>query len=72
MRRCKPTELFEHFVALIENEMLEMFQVKFLASYESQDTTRRSNDDVRTIGLENLFVLGDGQTSEENANLKFE
>jgi hypothetical protein len=31
--------------------------------------TWSSDDDVRAVGFQNLLVLGDGQTSEENADL---
>ena len=34
------TELFQHFFALVEDEMLEILAVKFLGLDESEDSAR--------------------------------
>jgi hypothetical protein len=34
------------------------------------DLTRSSDHDVRAVGLQDLLVLGDGQTAKEHADLK--
>jgi len=62
-------KLLQHLVALVENEMLHVLQAQLLALDESEQTTWSSDDDVRAVGFQNLLVLGDGQTSEENADL---
>ena len=63
------TELFQHFVALVEDEMLEILAVKFLGLDESEDSARGAHDDVRTVCFQNFFVFGDRQPAEKHANL---
>ena len=72
MFRCFLTKLFEHFVALVENEVLEMFQVQLLAPDQGQDPARGTNHDMGAVGLENLLVFGDSHSSKKDADLKFE
>jgi hypothetical protein len=64
------TELFEHLVALVEDEVLDVLEVEFLAPNESENPARGAHDDVRAVGLEHLLVLRDGETTEKHADLK--
>ena len=63
------TELLQHFVALIKHKMLQILQRQLLALDQSQNTSWSSNNDVRTIVLQNLFILGDGHATKEHSNL---
>ena len=62
------TQLLEHFVAFVEDEMLEMLQIELLAPDQGQDPARSAHHDMRAVGLEHLLVLGDGQAAEEDAD----
>ena len=62
--------MFKHLIALIQDEVFDVLQVELLALDKGQDTSGGSNDDVRTIGLQDLLVLGDGQAAKKDANLK--
>ena len=64
------TQLLEHFVALVQDEVLDVLQVELLALDESQESAGSSDDDVRAVGLQDLLVFGDGQTAEEHSDLK--
>ena len=63
------TELLEHLVALVENEVLEVLEVELLAADEGEDPAGRAHHDVRAVRLEHLLVLRDRQTAEEHADL---
>jgi hypothetical protein len=62
--------LFEHLVALIQDEVFDILQVQFLALDESQDTPGGSDDNMRAVRFQDLLVFGDGKASEKDANLK--
>merc|ERR1719237_716083 len=62
-------ELLEHFVALVEDEVLEVLEVELLAPDQRQDPAGSADDDVRAVGLEHLLVLGDRQATEEHSGL---
>ena len=64
------TKLLQHLVTLVEDEMFEVLQGKFLAPDESEDPARRANHDVGAVSLQDLLVLGDSQASEEHSNLE--
>ena len=64
------TQLLEHFVALVQDEVLDVLQVELLALDESQESAGSSDDDVRAVGLQDLLLFGDGEASEEHADLK--
>jgi hypothetical protein len=64
------TKLLEHLVALVQDEVLDVLEVELLALDERQDAAGRADDDVRAVGLQHLLVLGDGQATEEDANLE--
>ena len=70
METQRLTQLLKHLVALVQDEVLDVFQIQLLALDESQESTGSSDDDVRAVGLQDLLVLGDGETAEENADLK--
>ena len=65
------TQLLEHFVALIKDEVLQVLQVEFLGPHEGQDTARSADHYVGAVGLQNLLVLSDSQSTEKHADLKF-
>ena len=50
-------KLFQHFVALVEDEMLHIRSVQVLASYKCQNATRGAYNDCRGRALEFLDVL---------------
>ena len=64
------TKLLQHFVTFVQDEMLQIFQRKFLAPDEGQDSAWGSNNNVGTVGLQDLLVLCYGETSEEHSNLR--
>ena len=63
------TELLEHFVALVEDEVLQVLEVELLAPHEGQDPAGSADDDVRAVGLEHLLVFGDRQAAEKHSGL---
>ena len=63
------TELFEHFVALVKDEMLEILAGKFLRLHESENSARGPHQDARTVGFQNLLVFSDRQPTKKYANL---
>lgn len=65
----KLTQLFQHLIALVENEMFQVLQVEFLVANESENATWCPNDNMRRCCLQNLFVLLDWHSTEENCNL---
>ena len=64
------TELLEHLVALVEDEVLEVLEVELLAADEGEDPAGRAHHDVRAVRLEHLLVLRDRQTAEEHTHLE--
>ena len=62
--------MLEHFVALIEDEMLDVFEVELLGADEGEDAAGGSHHDVRAVALQHLLVLGDRQTAEEHTVLQ--
>lgn len=64
------TELFKHLVALIENEMFNVFSVEEFVSNEGIEAAGGGNDDVGALGLvlEGFGVFGYGSSSIECAN----
>jgi hypothetical protein len=66
----KLTKLLQHLVTLVQDEMFQVLERKFLAPDESQDPARSSHHYVGAVGLQNLLVLRDGKTTEEHSNLR--
>ena len=64
------TQLLQHLVTLIQNKVFQILQTQLLALDQGKDAARSSNNNVRTVVLQHLLVLGDGHASEENSNLK--
>jgi hypothetical protein len=61
------TELFEHFVALVQNKVLDTLGVETLVSSERVELPRGGDDDVRALsGLEEFLVLLDGGSAVED------
>lgn len=52
--------------------MLDVLQVELLASDQSKDPSGGADHNVGAVGLEHLLVLGDGETAEKYADLKWE
>ena len=63
------TKLLQHFVTFIQNKMFQILERKLLAFNKSKNSARSSNNDVGTIVLQHLFILGNSQTSEEDSDL---
>ncbi len=66
----KLTELLQHLVALVQDEVLQVLEVQLLAADKGEDPARGADHDVRAVGLEHLLVLADGESAEEDGNLK--
>lgn len=49
--------------------MLDVFQAEGLVPGECEDSSRGSNNNVRTILLQDLFILLDGQATKEYCSL---
>ena len=64
------TKLFEHFVALVQNEVFDFGGVQGLVPDEGIEATRGGYNNVRAFRLvtEELGVLGDGSSTEESAH----
>ena len=62
-------ERLEHFVALVEDEVLDVLGDEVLLADELQDAPRRAHDDVRALGLEDALVLGHGHAAVEDLDL---
>lgn len=61
------TSLFEHLVALIENEDLEVGEVEVTLLNESEDSARGADNDVGSLEtLEHLDVVNNGDTAINN------
>ena len=69
-RKTTLTELLEHFVALVEDEVLQVLEVELLAPHQRQDPAGGAHHDVRAVGLEHLLVFRDCQATEKQSDLK--
>jgi len=56
-------------IALVEHKVLQLGEVERLLLGKSQDTTRGTNHNVGAVLLEDLPVLGNGQTTKEHRRL---
>src|SRR5438046_1569728 len=64
------TKLLQHFVALVQNEMLDFLRIEVFVAGQGIETTRGGNDDMRALCLvlEELDVLGDwGATKHDRS-----
>lgn len=64
----KLTQLLQHLVALVEDEMFQVLQVELLVADESENATGCSNHDMRCCCLQSFFVLLDRHATEEHSN----
>ena len=64
------TELFEHFIALVENKMLHVFRIEDLIPGESVQSSGRGNNDVWAFALvpQIFSVLGYRGATIESAD----
>jgi len=62
-------EMFEHLVALVENEALEMVQLELLLFGELQNTAGCADDDMGCLLLQQLAVLTDSDATKEHLHL---
>merc|ERR1719273_1574075 len=62
-------QLLQHLVTLVQHEMLQVLQWELLALDEGQNPAGSSNNNMRTVALENLLVLRDRHPSEKHSNL---
>lgn len=65
----KLTQLLQHFVALIKDEMFQVLQVQFLVADESKNAAWCADNNVRCQCFQALLVLLDWHSSEENWDL---
>jgi hypothetical protein len=63
------TQLLQHLVALVEDEMLQVLQVELLVADESEDAAGCADDDVRCHRLQRLLVLLNRHAAEEHSDL---
>lgn len=68
--KVKLTKLFEQLVALVENEMLDRLSVQRLVPHERVQSSRSSNNDMRTLvlALERLNVVLDRRSSVKHTS----
>lgn len=62
-------ELLEHLIALIQNEALQAIQLQLLLVHQLKDTTWGTNNNVWSLSLEQLAMLGNWDTTEEHLDL---
>ena len=60
------TDVFEDFIALVEDEHLQVVEVHRFVLGEVKDATGRANNDMRGVGsLEKLFLLFKRLTAQD-------
>lgn len=69
MERKSHTELLQHLIALIQDEVFDVLEAEGLVADESEDTPRRPHHNVWAVLLHHLLVLLDGQAAEEHCHL---
>lgn len=67
---CLLTELLQHFITLIQDEVFDVTQVQSLVACQCQDSARCSNHDVRRVLLQHLFIFLYRQPSKEHCHLQ--
>lgn len=63
------TQLLQHFITLIKHKVFDVLQAEALVVDEGQGTSRSSDDNVRTVLLQDFLVLLDGQATKEHGHL---
>ena len=64
------TELLQHLVTLVQDKVLQVLQRQLLTFDESKDSAGRAHHNVGTVVLQNLLVLRDGHSTEEDTDLE--
>jgi len=62
-------ELFQHFVALVQDKVLDVLQVQLSASHQSENSAWSSDDDVWRILSKRLSVVLHWHTAKEDSDL---
>ena len=65
----KLTQLLQHFVALVQNEVLYVLGVERLVLDKSQDAARSADDNVGAVVLQHFLVLLYTDTTKEDGHL---
>ena len=63
------TQLLQHFVTLVQNEVLYVLGVERLVLDESKDAARSANNDVGAVVLEHFLILLYAYTTKEDRHL---
>ncbi len=66
---CSLTKLIQHFITLVQNEVLQVFRIESLVTNQCEYPARSPNNYVRTVVLQGLFVFLDGNPTKEYGNL---
>ena len=66
----KLTKGVKHFVALVKNEVFDVFEIEGLSTNQSQNTSGCTDNNVWAVLLQNFLVLFNWHTTEEDGNLK--
>lgn len=69
LRRENLTKLLQHFVTLIQDEVLDVLEVEGLVSAEGQDAAGGPDHDVGAVVLHHLLVLLDADPTKEHCRL---
>lgn len=62
------TQLLQHFITLIKHKVFDVLQAEALVVDEGQCTSWSSDDDVRTVFLQDVLVLLHGHATEEHGH----
>ena len=63
------TQLLQHLVTLVQDEVLDVLEVEGLVSAEGQDAARCPHHDVGAVALHRLLILLDADPSKEHRRL---
>lgn len=63
------TQLFQHLITLIKDEVLQVLEIEFLVANQRQDASWCADNDVRCRRLQRLLVLLDRHAAKEHGNL---
>ena len=60
----------QHFVALVEDKVLDALEVEGLGADQSEDAAGGADDNARAVLLQRLLVLVNGHAAEEDGHLQ--
>ena len=63
------TELVQHLVTFIKHKVFDVLEVEMPGADKGKDTSRRPDDDVRTVVAQRLLVLLHQHAAEEHGDL---